>query len=242
MSARTISLPFVNFCALTIIGFFGAFLSHRADKIPPPRFWKDFGDGGCFVPLCTHAHLNWHDVVSWERTLTLIDVVHLRWNVGLLALFPLMGIYPFMKRITYWPQAWLEVVEPTSGVAINIGVSMAWATTTASIPTSSLVLSAGCFLYKSTLPVDTIYACQDKRDDVNAGVKSTALLFGSRIKRILTLFGTIFTCSLTISGILNGQSLLFFVLAVFGGALHLAWQLYTVDVDSPTSCWRTVSE
>ncbi|KAG6888540.1 hypothetical protein C0995_007552, partial [Termitomyces sp. Mi166 len=157
------------------------------------------------------------------------DVNRLAWNIGLLALLPLMGIYPLMKRITYWPQAWL-------GIAINIGVSMAWATTTASVPTSSFVLSAGCFFW--TLWYDTIYACQDKTDDVNVGVKSTALLFGSRIKQILTLFGTMFMCGLTISGILNGQSLAFFVLAVFGGALHLVWQLYTVDVDSPKCCWR----
>ncbi|KAH0589271.1 hypothetical protein H2248_005034 [Termitomyces sp. 'cryptogamus'] len=135
-----------------------------------------------------------------------------------------------MKRITYWPQAWL-------GIAINIGVSMAWAITTASIPTASLVLSAGCFFW--TLWYDTIYACQDKKDDVNAGVKSTALLFGSQIKRILILFGTVTMSALTISGILNSQSPPFFVLAVFGGAFHLAWQLYALDVDSPKSCWQT---
>ncbi|KAH0583563.1 hypothetical protein H2248_009187 [Termitomyces sp. 'cryptogamus'] len=175
---------------------------------------------GAALFLCVHMSIL--IVMIW-------DVNRLAWNVGLLALFPLTGIYPFMKRITYWPQAWL-------GIAINIGVSMAWATTTASIPTSSLVLSTGCFFW--TLWYDTIYACQDKKDDVNAGVKSTALLFGLNTKRVLTLFGTSFMCSLTISGILNGQSLLF-VLAVLGGALHLVWQLYTVDVDSPKSCWRT---
>ncbi|KAG5336753.1 hypothetical protein C0989_011903 [Termitomyces sp. Mn162] len=89
------------------------------------------------------------------------------------------------------------------------------------------------------LSADTIYACQDKKDDVNAGVKSTALLFGSQIKRILILFGTVTMSALTISGILNSQSPPFFVLAVFGGAFHLAWQLYALDVDSPKSCWQT---
>ncbi|KAG6810034.1 hypothetical protein H0H92_013624 [Tricholoma furcatifolium] len=152
------------------------------------------------------------------------------WNVGMLALFPLMGLYPLMKRITYWPQAWL-------GLAINIGISMAWAITTATIPDSSIVLSMGSFFW--TLWYDTIYACQDKKDDVNAGVKSTALLFGSRVKQILAIFGTIFICSVTISGFLNAQSLPFYVISVFGGGLHLAWQLYTVHVDSPKSCWQT---
>ncbi|KAG6910305.1 hypothetical protein DXG01_011702 [Tephrocybe rancida] len=172
------------------------------------------------------------------------------WSVGLLALFPLTGAYPLMKRITYWPQAWL-------GLAINIGISMAWATTTSSIPPNSLVLSAGSFFWTlwyggyslfSTLErlvltliahSDTIYACQDKKDDVAAGIKSTALLFGSHVKQILAIFGTIFMTALTISGIMSDQSLPFFVVSVFGGALHLTWQLYTVDVDSPGSCWRT---
>ncbi|KAG6817819.1 hypothetical protein H0H87_003227 [Tephrocybe sp. NHM501043] len=135
-----------------------------------------------------------------------------------------------MKRVTYWPQAWL-------GIAINIGISMAWATTTATIPANSLVLSAGCFFW--TLWYDTIYACQDKKDDVQAGVKSTALLFGSRVKQILAVFGMVFMTALTISGIMNGQSLAFFLLSVLGGSLHMIWQLYSVDVDSPKSCWRT---
>ncbi|KAF5387186.1 hypothetical protein D9615_001585 [Tricholomella constricta] len=210
MAARTISMPIVNFCSLMVVGLIGAFLSHSAGCV-----WNDILDRhfdakvdrtkhrpvasgkvsvlGASLFLC--AHLVILIFMIW-------DVNRLAWTVGLLALFPLTGIYPFMKRVTYWPQAWL-------GIAINIGISMSWAIATSTIPPSSLVLSAGCFFW--TLWYDTIYACQDKKDDVNAGVKSTALLFGSHVKQVLAVFGSMMIGGLTISGIMNNQSLPFYL-------------------------------
>lgn len=238
MAARTVDMPFLNFWSLMVIGFIGASVSHSAGCV-----WNDVLDrhfdakiertknrplaSGKISVLGAFLFLSMHLIVLLSM---IWNVNRLAWTVGLLALFPLPGIYPFMKRVTYWPQAWL-------GIAINIGVSMSWATTTATLPPSSLVLSAGSFFW--TLWYDTIYACQDKKDDVNAGVKSTALLFGTHVKTILAVFGFIVISALALSGAMNNQSFPFLVVSVVGGAIHLAWQLYLVDVDSPTSCWRT---
>lgn len=88
--------------------------------------------------------------------------------------------------------------------------------------------------------LDTIYACQDKRDDVKAGVKSTALLFGSYIKSILFSFATALIASLYVAGIMNDMGLLYHIISVGGGALYLLTEMLTVDLDSPKSCWDTV--
>ena len=89
--------------------------------------------------------------------------------VALLAL-PLAGAYPFMKRLTWWPQAWL-------GATFNWGV-LVGAATAATINLPSVVLYIGLALW--TVAYDTIYALQDREDDAMMGVKSTARLFGAR--------------------------------------------------------------
>lgn len=88
----------------------------------------------------------------------------------------LVAIYPFMKRITFWPQAFL-------GITFNIGILVAFASVKGHVePAAILLYLAGIFW---TLGYDTIYAHQDKEDDVKAGVKSTALWLGSRTKPYL---------------------------------------------------------
>lgn len=87
--------------------------------------------------------------------------------VALLAI-PLVAAYPFMKRVTWWPQAWL-------GATFNWGVLVGVATAGAvSVPTILLYLGLACW----TIAYDTIYALQDREDDALVGVKSTARLFG----------------------------------------------------------------
>jgi 4-hydroxybenzoate polyprenyltransferase len=93
------------------------------------------------------------------------------------------------------------------------------------------------FTYISTS--DTIYACQDKRDDVKMGVRSTALLFGSWIRPLLISCGIIFVTMLAVAGVLNKQGPVYFIVAVGGTAAHLVWQFMTVDLDVPASCWST---
>jgi 4-hydroxybenzoate polyprenyltransferase len=88
---------------------------------------------------------------------------------------------------------------------------------------------------------DTIYASQDKKDDVKAGVKSAAVTFAAKIKAYLIFFGSSLMLLLLASGILNNHSIIFYTISVLGGAFHLGWQLQTIDVDSPRSCWKAVS-
>src|SRR5262249_46805272 len=83
----------------------------------------------------------------------------------------LVAAYPFMKRITWWPQAWL-------GLTFNWGAILGFAAQTATVDTAALMLYAGLFFW--TLGYDTIYAHQDKDDDALIGVKSTARLLGAR--------------------------------------------------------------
>lgn len=85
---------------------------------------------------------------------------------------------------------------------------------------------------------DTIYACQDREDDVTAGVKSTAVLFGDKVRMILSLFAVGFVACLTITGVLNGQGPWYFVISVGGAAAHVTWQLYTLDFHNKQECDR----
>lgn len=89
-----------------------------------------------------------------------------------------------------------------------------------------------------TIVYDTIYAHQDKADDEQAGVKSTALLFGASTRPILAGFSTSFVGLLALSGYLNGQSAAFYAISVGGAAAHLAWQLRTADLETRESCWN----
>lgn len=89
--------------------------------------------------------------------------------LGVLTL-PLIVLYPLMKRITYWPQAFL-------GIVFNFGALMGWTVFRGQIDPPALFLYAACVFW--TLGYDTIYAHQDREDDVMAGVKSTALRLGA---------------------------------------------------------------
>jgi 4-hydroxybenzoate polyprenyltransferase len=137
--------------------------------------------------------------------------------------------YPAMKRITYWPQVVL-------GLAFNWGALLG----------SSAMLGATNWpvalpLYASgvcwTLVYDTIYAHQDKKDDIKIGVKSTALRFGERTPEYLAAFSTGMVSMLALAGYMNDQGPLFYALSVGGAAAHLAWQLKTVDYENPVDCW-----
>lgn len=79
---------------------------------------------------------------------------------------------------------------------------------------------------------------QDKKDDVVAGVKSTALLFAEQSRPILTGFSVSFVSLLALSGYLNAQGPAFYALSVGGAAAHLAWQLRNADLESRENCWE----
>ena len=95
--------------------------------------------------------------------------------LGVLSL-GLVALYPFMKRVTDWPQVWL-------GLTFNWGALLGWAAATGRIDPPALWLYAGGIAW--TMVYDTIYAHQDKEDDALIGVRSTALLFGGASRRWL---------------------------------------------------------
>ncbi len=146
-------------------------------------------------------------------------------QVGIASLV-LVAVYPFMKRITYWPQLFL-------GLTFNWGALVGWSAVTGSLaPTAGLAYAAGIFW---TLGYDTIYAHQDKADDILVGVKSTALKFGAATRPWLTGFygGTVLM--LAAAGYAAELAWPFFAALILGG-LHLGWQIKAVDIDDPNDC------
>ncbi len=134
--------------------------------------------------------------------------------------------YPFMKRITYWPQAWL-------GLTFNWGALVGWAAVTGSLATPAGVLYAAGLFW--TLGYDTIYAHQDKEDDVLVGVKSTALALGERTVPMLWAFYGVALLLIGLSGHLAGLSWPFFAGLVVAGA-QLVWQVSTLRTDDSADC------
>ncbi|KAF8625853.1 hypothetical protein AX17_006749 [Amanita inopinata Kibby_2008] len=154
----------------------------------------------------------------------------LAFYVALFQLLPLFAIYPLLKRVTHWPQAWL-------GFAMNFGFITAWVSTTGTIDTYLLLAAmTGCWCW--TMVYDTIYACQDIRDDVKMGIRSTAILFGTWIRPLLMACAIVFVAMLGVAGYVNGQGVAYYALSVGGTAAHLTWQFLTVDLEVPSSCWR----
>src|ERR1700683_5531368 len=96
-----------------------------------------------------------------------------------IASLAIVVVYPFMKRITYWPQIVL-------GLAFSWGALMGWAGAFGRLDLAPLLLYAGSISW--VIGYDTIYAHQDREDDALIGVKSTALLFGARTQPMLVLF------------------------------------------------------
>ncbi|EKM60304.1 uncharacterized protein PHACADRAFT_167688 [Phanerochaete carnosa HHB-10118-sp] len=151
--------------------------------------------------------------------------------IGIFGVFPFHTLYPMMKRWTWWPQAWL-------GVAMNWGFLVAWLSVNPHYTEADirlmLVMLIGMIFW--TLVYDTEYACQDRRDNVKAGVKLTALLFGSHVREVLVTFSVTFLACLVLGGILNGQTAVYFVFSCRGAALHFAWQFLTWDINDPADC------
>jgi 4-hydroxybenzoate polyprenyltransferase len=140
----------------------------------------------------------------------------------------IVAIYPFMKRITFWPQVVL-------GLAFSWGALMGFAAEFSRIDAVALVLYAGSIAW--VIGYDTIYAHQDAEDDALIGIKSTALLFGERTRPALTFF-------YSLAVVLIGVALWLAVarwpawigLAAF--AAHLAWQIRRLDTSDPALCLR----
>ncbi|HEY9536621.1 MAG TPA: 4-hydroxybenzoate octaprenyltransferase [Kiloniellaceae bacterium] len=141
---------------------------------------------------------------------------------SLLLVFP----YPLMKRITYWPQAWL-------GLTFNWGALIGWTAATGFLGWPALLLYLGGIAW--TLGYDTIYAHQDKEDDALIGVKSLALRLGDGSKPWLTGFFAVALALFGSAGWAAGLDWPFWLGLAATGA-QFAWQVADVDLDQPENC------
>jgi 4-hydroxybenzoate polyprenyltransferase len=145
-----------------------------------------------------------------------------------LCVLPLVFVYPFCKRFTHWPQAVL-------GAAFNWGMLMAWAEIAGAIPAGAVLMWAGAIAWQ--IGYDTVYAYVDVKDDTRLGLKSTAILFGERGKRIIGLFYASTIAAWSVGGWLSGMSLPYaFGMLVI--AAHLAWQVRRIDLARPDVNYR----
>jgi 4-hydroxybenzoate polyprenyltransferase len=151
----------------------------------------------------------------------LLILLQFNWPTVLLgaASLVLIAIYPFMKRITWWPQFFL-------GLAFSWGALLGWSSIAGGLSPAPLILYAGSILW--VIGYDTIYALQDVEDDALVGVKSTARLFGDRVKPAVALFyaGAIMCWGL--AAWVVGARPLFLALLCLPAAI-LAWQVVTLD-------------
>ena len=138
----------------------------------------------------------------------------------------LVFTYPFMKRITYWPQAFL-------GLTFNWGALLGWAAVEGNLSWSAGLLYASGIAW--TLGYDTIYAHQDKEDDALIGVKSSALALGNRTKPWLWAFYLAALAGFTATGALEDIVWPFY-LGISAAALLLVWQAVTLKINDSRSC------
>jgi 4-hydroxybenzoate polyprenyltransferase len=145
--------------------------------------------------------------------------------VGIASL-AIVAAYPFMKRITWWPQI-------TLGLACSWGALMGWAAAFGRLDPPALLLYAGAIAW--VVGYDTIYAHQDREDDALIGIKSTARLFGERTRPALAGFYALAVALIALSLVAAGAGAIGLIgLALFGA--HLAWQVSRLDVNDPALC------
>ena len=145
-----------------------------------------------------------------------------------MASLAVVAVYPFMKRITYWPQIFL-------GLAFSWGALMGWAAAFGRLDLPALLLYAGSIAW--VIYYDTIYAHQDREDDALIGLKSTAILFGPRTKPMLVLFSAAAVVLIGLSG-WTADAGIIFALGLVAFAAHLSWQIARFELGDPALCLR----
>jgi 4-hydroxybenzoate polyprenyltransferase len=143
-----------------------------------------------------------------------------------IAVLGLIGSYPFMKRVTYWPQVFL-------GLNFNWGALVGWTAVTGTLGRPALLLYLGGIFW--TIGYDTIYAHQDKEDDALIGVKSSALALGQHTRRWLFVFYAAAVLLWGMAGWVVGCGGLFWV-GLAAATVQLFWQAARVDIDRPADC------
>ena len=137
-----------------------------------------------------------------------------------LASIPLVLLYPFLKRYTYWPQLGL-------GLVFSWGVLIVAMQFLGTITWDFLLLYVGCIFW--TLAYDTIYAYQDVKDDIKYNIKSTAVLFGDKGHKYVRIFYSLFFIIIGLLGFYSSQSLfslIVIIVLIFAMGLYLnKWKL-----------------
>jgi len=162
----------------------------------------------------------WLVMLALIGLLVLVQLRPLAEVVAVASLAP-VAAYPFMKRITWWPQAWLGIVFSWGALVGGVAVREV------SLP-PILLLYAGSICW--VIGYDTIYACQDREDDALIGVRSSALRMGSRVRSGVALFYTL-ALLFWAAAIWRTNSQSLALAALIPIALHLAWQVTTLNPD-----------
>ena len=166
--------------------------------------------GQCLLGLVILLQFNFYTIVLASASLLIV------------------AVYPFMKRITHWPQLVL-------GLAFNWGALVGWSAVQGSLAWQPLVLYLGGIFW--TLGYDTIYAHQDKEDDVLIGVKSTALQFGENTTGWLIIFFVLALVSIDAALWLAGATFIAHM-GVALAAFHTAWQVTRFEINNSALCLR----
>lgn len=184
--------------------------------------------------VTVRAALVWMVVQALCAALILFTYNGLAVGLGVASL-ALVAIYPFAKRFTWWPQVFL-------GLAFNWGAILAYAAHEGRVDPAAVVLFGAGIAW--TLYYDTVYALQDREDDALIGVKSTARLFGDKVRGWLWGFVAATVVLMAVAVIMvqaprgNVMAMLLALGGVWAFGWHMAWQMRGLRVDDPASCLR----
>ncbi len=182
--------------------------------------------------VSVRAALVWMVAQAMAAALILFSYNWLAIGLGIGSL-ALVAIYPFAKRFTWWPQAFL-------GLAFNWGALLAYAAHSGRLTVAAGLLYAAGIAW--TLFYDTIYAHQDKDDDALIGVKSTARLLGARSKVWLRGFMAAAVALMALAVVLTllptagPLKLALALVGVWGFGWHMTWQIRGLDTEDPAMC------
>ena len=145
-----------------------------------------------------------------------------------LASMPLAFAYPYMKRLTYWPQLFL-------GITFNYGLLLGWISIQESLDLTPIIFYIGAIFW--TLGYDTIYGYQDIKDDEIIGVKSTSIKFKNNPKKFLSLCYVITFISIISIGVLMNFNNYYFLFLILP-AIHLLFQIKVLNIKDQNICLK----
>jgi len=180
--------------------------------------------------------INVRNALLWAAAQTVVAllvlaVANVETALVLLASYPLIIAYPYMKRFFVWPSAFLALV-----MSVYVFVGWAAATGSADYPPAAYGLYAGGAFWP--LIHDAIYSHQDKEYDRKIGVRSSALLFGNATKAWLAIFAVLSVGCVLWAGSQTAIGWAFYLIVVLAG-IYLSYLVVRVDLDDPKSCWDT---